>query len=153
MINAPKKVSLPERDGTLQPTRQLLGRLAAEYKESKEFGERIQKRTDELKKSLVDNVREHGVPDDKGHKWLPAGDMQLKHERRVSSGFDLAAAIEWIKEMGAWDEVKELIETTTEDRILQYAWANDCKDVVAKFYTERETWAFKLIEQKSYDDE
>ena len=153
MINEPKHVSLPERDGTVKPTRQLLGRLAAEYKESKEFGERIQKRTDELKKVLIDNLREYGVPDDKGHKWLAAGDMQVKHERRVSSGFDLQSAIEWIKQMDAWDEVKEVIETTNEDRILRYAWANEYKDVVAKFYTERETWAFKLIEQKSYDDE
>jgi hypothetical protein len=55
--------------------------------------------------------------------------------------------------MDAWDEVKEVIETTNEDRILQYAWANEYKDVVAKFYTERETWAFKLVNEKSYDEE
>ncbi len=133
--------------------RQLLGRLAKEYKESKEFADRIQKRTDELKQSLVKHVKEHGVQDDRGHKWLAAGDMQIKHERRVSRSFDISAATRWVKELGAWDEVKEVIEATTEDRILQYAWENGYAEVVSEFYVDRETWAFKLVDQKSYDDE
>lgn len=131
----------------------LLAKVAAQYKESKEFAERIQKKTDELKQELIRNLKLYGSPDDRGHMWLSAGDLQLKHERRVQSGFDLQAAIAWIKEIDAWDDVKEVIETTNEDRILQFAWNNGHKEHVAKFYTERETWAFKLIEQKSYDDE
>lgn len=133
--------------------RQLLGRLANDYKESKDFADRIQKRTDELKQTLVKNLKDYGVEDDRGHKWLAAGDMQLKHERRVSRSFDLSAATKWVKSLGAWDEVKDVIEVTTEDRILQYAWEHGHTDVVSEFYSDRETWAFKLVDQKSYDDE
>jgi hypothetical protein len=131
----------------------MLAKLAAQYKESKDFSEKVQKKTDELKQALITYVKKYGVPDDRGHKWLAAGEVQIKHERRVQSGFDLQAAIAWVHELGAWDEVKEVIETTNEDRILQYAWHNGYKDEMAKFYTERETWAFKLVEQKNYDDE
>ena len=149
----PDKPKLPDRPETPTPSPQLIARLAEEYKVAKEFADKTASRADELKKELVRQVSTYGKPDDRGHKWMPAGDMQLKHERRLSKSFDLASAIEWIKQMGAWDEVKEVIETTNEDRILQYAWANEYKDNVAKFYTERETWAFKLVNEKSYDEE
>jgi len=150
MSNKPK---LPDRPETPMPSPELIARLAEEYKAAKEFADKTASRADELKRELVRQVSSNGKQDDRGHKWMPAGDMQLKHERRVSTSFDLSAAIEWIKNMDAWDEVKEVIETTNEDRILQYAWANEYKDVVAKFYTERETWAFKLVNEKSYDEE
>ena len=152
-MDTPNKPKLPDRSGGIKITPSLLRKAVDAYKESKDFGERINKRTEELKKILVDNVKEHGVADDRGHKWLAAGDVQLKHERRVSTGFDLQAAIEWVNSLNAWDSVKEVVETTSEDLILKFAWENGYQDVVSKFYTERETWAFKLVEGKSYNDE
>ena len=151
MINKPK---LPDRTDATIPSKEILGRIAEEYKKAKEFAESTAKRADELKKELVRQVSQYGTSDDRGHKWMAAGDMQLKNERRVGKSFDLTAAIDWAKENDIWDAVKEIIETTNEDLILRYSWEHpEHQATVAKFYVERETWAFKLIDQKSYDDE
>lgn len=151
MTNKPK---LPDRTDATIPSKEILGRIAEEYKKAKEFAESTAKRADELKKELVRQVSQYGTSDDRGHKWMAAGDMQLKHERRVGKSFDLASAIDWAKENDIWDAVKEIIETTNEDLILRYSWEHpEHQATVAKFYVERETWAFKLIDQKSYDDE
>lgn len=131
-----------------------LNRLVKEYKYAKEFSEKAVRRSDELKMSLITYVRDHGTPDDRGHKWLSAGDAQIKHERRVSKSFDTNSATDWAKSIGIWDEVKEIIETLSEDAVLKYVWEHpEHQDTLTDFYTERESWAFKVVDQKSYDDE
>lgn len=128
--------------------------LVNEYKNAKEFAEKLSARVDELKKELVRIVKERGRADDKGHLWLPAGDCQIKHERRVSRNLDHRAAEHWAREEGLWDEVKEVVEVLSEDALLKHFWENPNKeDILESLYTNRETWAFKIVAKKSYDDE
>ena len=129
-------------------------RLAKEYLEAKRFAESTAKRADELKKVLKEDVTANGVPDEKGNMWCPAGDFQLKHERRVSTNFDIAAATAWAKSHGFWDDIKEVVEVTSEDKLLALGWKHpDLNDDIQSFYVQKESWAFKVVEQKSYDDE
>jgi hypothetical protein len=131
-----------------------ISRLIEEYKNSRHMADKVQARVDEFKKELTRLVKAHGIPDDRGHLWLPGLENQVKHERRVSKSFDLQSAKEWAKEIGIWDEVKEVVETTSEDQILKYVWSHpEHESTLASFYSEKESWAFKVVEQKSYDDE
>ena len=119
-------------------------RLVKEYKDSKKVLEDIEKRTNGLKKELNDYVQEYGMEDDKGHLWLSVGDAKLKRERRVSRSLDLAGARAWAEENGHWDDVKEIVETLSEDKLLNLAWVNkDLEETIQSFYIEKETWAFK----------
>lgn len=131
-------------------------RLTKEYVEAKRFAESATKRADELKKVLRQVVVDNGTPDDRGNLWCPAGDFQLKHERRASQTFDSAAAEAWAKENGHWEAVKEtvVIERLNQDALIALGWGNsELYEAIASFYKESTTWAFKVIEQKSYDDE
>jgi hypothetical protein len=133
---------------------ELRSRLASEYKDAKRFADSTAARADELKKFLISEVKGYGTADDKGHLWAPAGDFQLKYERRASTGFDIAAATQWAKENGYWDEVKEVVEVANEEKFLSLGWTNpEAGEQIQRFYTTKETWAFKLVEQRSYDDE
>lgn len=128
--------------------------LVEEYRKAKEFADKVAVRADELKKELTRLVRAHGKPDDRGHLWLAAGDNQVKHERRVSRNLDRVAAESWARNNGVWEQVKETVEILAEDLLMKYFWDNSDKEAVLEdLYTERETWAFKIVEKKSYDDE
>lgn len=128
--------------------------LVSEYKKAKEFATKVTERADELKKELVKLVKESGKPDNKGHLWLDAGDNQVKHERRVSRSLDQSAAIDWAKNNGVWDEVKEVIEVLSEDALLKFFWENpDRSKELEEMYSEKESWAFKIVERKNYDDD
>lgn len=132
----------------------VVGSLVEEYRKAKEFADKVAARADELKKELTRLVKSHGKPDDKGHLWLAAGDSQVKHERRVSRNLDRLAAERWAQENGLWDQVKEVVEVLSEDALMKYFWENPDKEkVLEDLYNERETWAFKIVEKKSYDDE
>jgi len=132
----------------------MVERLVQEYRAAKEFSDKATARTDSLKKELLAMVSEHGVPDDRGHKWLPGVNTQVKHERRVSRSFDLGAAEEWAEQLGILEEVQETIVTITENAVLTYCWDHqEHQDTLASFYVEKESWAFKVVDQKSYDDE
>ena len=122
-----------------------LQRLTEEFKKSKAALDSLEKRHNEMKKELTEAVTTHGVADNNGHIWLEVGDFKLKRERRVSRSFDTERATEWAKENGYWDDVKEVIEVLSEDKVLGLAWTNnDLKDTVQSFYTEKEVWAFKV---------
>lgn len=128
--------------------------LVEEYRKAKEFADKVASRADELKKELTRLVKTHGKPDDKGHLWLAAGDSQVKHERRVSRNLDRVTAESWARDNGLWDQVKETIEVLSEDSLMKYFWDNpDKESVLEDLYNERETWAFKIVEKKSYDDD
>ena len=72
------------------------------------------------------------------------GGHELKRERRVSKSFNSTQAEEWAREQGLWDDVKEVIERLSEDKLLQLAWEDKALlTTVQTFYTEKETWAFK----------
>lgn len=122
-----------------------LERLAEEFKRNKEAIEIMEKRQSDMKKQLLEAVEVFGITDDKGHQWLKLGSHEIKRERRVSRSFNAPAAEAWAKENDYWDSVKEVIEVASEEKVLGLAWANkELSDIVSDFYTEKETWAFKL---------
>lgn len=137
-----------------KPDAQYLQRLIDEYDKSKEFAKKATDRVDELKESLRGYVKKYGTADDRGHVWLPAESHQLKNERRVSRSFDAKAAEKWAKENGHWDTVRRVVEMVDEDALMALVWDNpELEEEASKFYTEKATWAFKVVEGKSYDDE
>ena len=120
-------------------------RLVQEYKAAKEMADTSKKRADGLKSQLIELVDEHGYEGENGHRWFEVGDYKLKRERRVSKSFDTAACAEWAKSNGLWDEVSEVIERLSEDKVLALAWDDlEIRSEIEAFYVERETWAFKL---------
>lgn len=123
---------------------QYLKRLVEEFRNSKEAINTLTKRQDSMKKELIQAIQDNGYMDEKGNFWLEVGDNEIKYERRASVSLDMSAAIEWCKENGYWDDVKEIIETLSEDKLLGLAWVNpDLQDAVQSLYTTKETWAFK----------
>jgi len=120
-------------------------RLAQEYKKSKEAIDSLTKRQNEMRSELVKAIQENGYEDDKGHLWYDADGFELKYERRVSRSFNSEAAEQWAKELGIWDDLKKVIETIDEDKLLGYAWNHkDKEDDIQGFYTEKESWALKI---------
>lgn len=121
-----------------------LVRLVEEFKRSKEFVEKEEKRLNAMKKELSEHVDKEGAVDHNGHKWLKIGDFELKRERRVSRSFNSAKAKEWADENGFTDQVTETIVVLSEEKMLALAWENkDLAPIVQAFYEEKETWAFK----------
>jgi hypothetical protein len=128
-----------------EPNNEYLERLAEEYKKSKETLALIEKRTNDMKKELSSAVEKFGTPDDKGHLWLSIGELSLKREKRVSRSFDSALAEQWAKDNGYWDDVKEVVEVLSEDKILGLAWSDkSLEELIMSFYIEKESWAFKV---------
>jgi len=129
-------------------------RLAKEYSDTKYLLDKVTKQVNELKSVLVKELDTDGTPDDRGHVWCPAGDFTLKKERRVSEVFDSAAATKWAKDNGYWDEVKEVIEVVSEERVLALGWNHpELTDKLTEFYDLKVSWVFKVIEGRSYDGE
>ena len=103
------------------------------------------KRADGLKSQLIELVDERGYEGENGHRWFEVGEHKLKRERRVSKSFDAGACETWAKSTGLWDEVSEVVEVLSEDKVLALAWDDpEIRAEIEAFYVERETWAFKL---------
>lgn len=140
-----------------KPDKEYLERLIDEYNKSREFADKANARVDELKGSLRTYVKAHGTADDKGHVWLPAINHQLKHEKRTSVSLNTQKAEDWAKENGVWDKVKKTIEVLDEDALVALLWQNqesgEMASILDSFYTKKDSWAFKVVEGKSYDDE
>lgn len=119
-------------------------KLVEDFVSQKKLLSQLEARVDKLKKELSTVVEEFGSKDDSGHIWLNIGGHELKRERRVSKTFNATQAEEWARSQGLWDDVKEVIERISEDKLLGIAW-NDKSllPTVQNFYTEKETWAFK----------
>jgi len=119
-------------------------KMVEEFVSQKKLLSQLEVRVDKLKKELSNVVEQHGTIDDSGHVWLNVGGHELKRERRVSKTFNVATAEEWAKENGLWDDVKEVVERLSEDKLLAVAW-NDKSllPIVQSFYVEKEIWAFK----------
>lgn len=137
-----------------KPEKSYIERLLKEYQEAKDFADRAIARSDDYKKELTAMVKSFGTADEKGHKWLPGENNQVKYERRVSRRMNLAEAEKWARGLGIWDKIKEVIEVTNEDNVLRYGWENpEHNDTISGFFEEKESWAFKVVNTKSYDDE
>jgi hypothetical protein len=131
-----------------------LGRIVTEYVNLKSLIEKYQERLDKIKKELSSQVDSFGDVDDKGHKWLPAGEHQLKRERRVSINLDNHAAEQWARSKNMWKDVSEEVRILSEDKLLGKVWDNpELKLELDELYVKKESWAFKVVEGKSYGDE
>lgn len=131
-----------------------LDRLVTEYQDLKNLVDKYTSRLNSLKKELSDQVDTFGHEDEKGSKWLPIGNFQLKRERRASVSFDLQTAEVWAKNNDVWDKVSETIEVISEDKVLSLAWSDaSFKKEIDDMYTTKESWAFKIVESKDYGDE
>jgi hypothetical protein len=120
-------------------------RLVEEYKGAKKLADSSKHRADALKKELSDLVDSEGYEGDNGHLWYEIGDYKLKRERRVSKTFDAAECEEWARATGLWDEVSEVVELLSEDKVLALAWDDSkVREEIERFYIEKVTWAFKL---------
>lgn len=119
-------------------------RFVEEYVSQKKLLSQLEAKVEKMKKELSSVVDELGTPDDSGHVWLNIGGHELKRERRVSKSFNSQEAEAWSKEQGVWDDVKEVIERISEDKLLGLAWSDkSLLPVIQGFYTEKEVWAFK----------
>jgi hypothetical protein len=133
---------------------QELALISKEYNDLKSLIDKYQTRLDQLKKELNQQADLFGDEDDKGHKWLRAGSFQIKRERRVSVNLDTSGAEAWAKDNNIWDDVSEVVRVLDEDKLLGKVWENpELKPALDNLYVKKETWAFKLSESKSYDDE
>lgn len=119
-------------------------KMVEDFVSQKKLLSQLEARIEKMKKELSGIVEEFGTQDDSGHMWLNIGGHELKRERRVSKSFNATQAENWAREQGVWDDVKEVVERISEDKLLGLAW-NDKSllPVVQEFYTEKETWAFK----------
>ena len=123
---------------------QHLTRLVEDFVSQKKLLSQLETRVDKIKKELSTVVEQHGTPDDSVHIWLNIGGHELKRERSVSKSFNSTQAEDWAREQCLWDDVKEVIERLSEDKLLQMAWEDKALlTTVQTFYTEKETWAFK----------
>jgi hypothetical protein len=131
------------------PDTEYVQRLLEEYHNAKQFSDAATKRTDELKSELGKIVEQYGQADDKGHLWVGVGSHALKRERRVSKNLNVDAAETWAKGNGLWEEVSEVVERLSEDRLLSLAWEKpDYAEEIGDLYTDRIIWAFKVVEEK-----
>lgn len=124
---------------------QYVERLATEYKSTKELADNTDKRLKRLRGEIATVVLEEGATDDKGHRWLKAGQYNIKYERRVSQSFDAAAAEAWARSQGLWDTVSTTVVALDEDKLLAVGW-NDPQhaDTIKSFYKETVSWALKV---------
>lgn len=122
-----------------------VARLVEEFKKSKEAIDTLEKRHNDMKKELSALVDSNGYEDDKGHRWLEIGGFELKRERRVSRVLDTNSVEFWAKENGYWEQIMEIREVLSEDKLLGLAWSHpELSDIIQRFYVEKESWAFKV---------
>ena len=119
-------------------------KLADDFRKSKEAIDALTKRQEAMKKELVQAVKDNGYEDEKGNVWLKLGEKELKYERRVSRALNADAAEQWAREQGIWDDIKEVVERLSEEKLLGYSWLHkEVEDIIQGFYSEKESWAFK----------
>lgn len=128
--------------------------LTREFQDLKSMIDKYTVRLNSLKKELSDQVDVYGEEDDRGNKWIALGNYQLKRERRAGVSFSSDDAEEWAKENGYWDDVVEVIEVVSEDKVLSLAWKDDSlKTQIDALFKVRESWAFKIVDKKAYTDD
>lgn len=124
-------------------------RFAQHYVDARKAAELMQAQVDDMKAALVQAVQDYGYTDDKGNQFLDIGIEgcdKLKREVRRSKRFDVTKATQWLKKQGRYDEFTEVVVQLDEDKILAASFEGDLPEkVVAGFYQESETMAFKVM--------
>jgi len=133
----------PSEDAYLQ-------KLVEEYLKAKTFSDSAARRTDELKAELSNMVDNEGYSDHKGSKWLETKNgIQLKRERRVSVSLDQVSARAWAEGNDLWDQISVTVQMLDEDALATVAWEHpELQSEIQELYSEKENWAFKVIETK-----
>ena len=89
-----------------KPT-QDVGLLVKTYVGFKRMVDEVNEQFNLAKKNLKAYVDEHGIVDDKGHRWIEEpgveGVKAIKHERRVSVALDETVAFEMLKQRDLLD--------------------------------------------------
>lgn len=100
--------------------------------------------------ALIAYVERHGIVDDKGHQHVEVpGVGTAKRERRVSSVFDEEYAEDWLKANKLWKECTTTITVIDEDTVLAKIYDGTIPEAVGDaMYSEKETFAFKVLEDK-----
>lgn len=135
-----------------------LGKLVDEYMTHEKHRKMLEKMTGELKRLIKKQVEEHGVPDDKGHRWLQAGKWQLQVQKRQGEPkLDPQAVEDWAKERGFWNQVSRTVEVLDEDALMAYMYERrDDKELEAefqdKYVTPEPTYAFQQPQEDKYND-
>lgn len=100
-----------------------LERLAEEFVKEKQHLAALTKRVDSIKELLKEKVAEAGIPDESGHIWLQAGKYQLQNQRRQADPYlDIPSAEAWAKDIGIFDEVKEVREFVDHDALAGWVY-------------------------------
>lgn len=123
-------------------------RLAKEFQAAKDASDVFKKRAEKLRTEIVSFIKEHGLEDDKRHRWMESDELhlQIKYERRVSKLLDLDAVEAWAKSEGLWDRIKAVVEVVDEDKLMALAWDDPAiAQEVQTLYKESETYALKVI--------
>lgn len=135
-------------------------RLTKEYLDRLGLLEKIQKTVGELKDMLIDVIDAEGIPDEKGHRWLTAGDFLLKRQKSGGiSRLDPMLAEQWAKDRGIWDEVSVVPPAQLdEDKLVGWVFENRKDEGLEQAFKDacyRETpvvYSFiKPVEGKQYD--
>jgi hypothetical protein len=72
----------------------------------------------------------------------------------VSINLDNRTAEQWARDKNMWEDVSEEVRVLSEDKLLGKVWDNpELKLELDELYVKKESWAFKVVEGKSYGDE
>lgn len=124
-------------------------RYARQYLDEKLAADAAKTRVERMAKNLKAYLESHGIEDEKGHRWVDAGEVgQLKRERAVSTSVDEEAARSWLKEIGKTKQVikKVWVEEFDEDEFfgLCHDMGLTSEEVDAMMITN-ETFRLKVV--------
>ena len=72
----------------------------------------------------------------------------------MSINLDNRTAEQWARDKNMWEDVSEEVRVLSEDKLLGKVWDNpELKLELDELYVKKESWAFKVVEGKSYGDE
>jgi hypothetical protein len=135
-------------------------RLVEEYLKSRRLRETAAEMEGKYKKELMDLLAAEGEEDDRGSTYLTVTGLvdprtgepvaSVKRERRVGQALDEDVATDLLTELGLLDRCTTTITVLDEDAILALNMTDELPDdAVQQMYTERETFAFKIIHGES----
>lgn len=90
---------------------------AQQYKALKEQEKMLKERQEDLKKILVQALKDQGEFDSSGHLILNLDGVEVKHQRRESESFDEELAIPLLEARGIKEECIVMVPTLNQDAV------------------------------------
>jgi hypothetical protein len=133
-------------------------KLVDTYVQGLETYKRLGDRQAKLKELITKAVDDEGDADEKGHRWLAAGDYVLQRQKRQGKKYlDKQAALDWVASKEIEDQVMVQVPTLDEDALAGWVFEHRGEDGIEDEYaalwvTPDPTYAF-IEPQKtaSYD--